>query len=45
MANLISYTLGIALELLVSEYFRYTVGMLVIFGVLGLIYKLTGKAS
>lgn len=44
MSNLISYTLDSVLELLTGQYFRYSVGLLVIFGVLGLIYRLTGKA-
>ena len=44
MSNLISYTLDCVLELLCGQYFRYSVGLLVIFGVLGLIYRLTGKA-
>ena len=29
---------------MVGEYFRYSVALVVIIGVLGLIYRLTGKA-
>lgn len=45
MLNLISFTLDTVLELCVSDYFRYPLGVLVILGVLALAYRLSGKAS
>lgn len=45
MIDLISYTLDIVLELLVGSYFRYSVGVLVIIGVLALFYRLAGKSK
>lgn len=44
MFNLISYTLDAVLDLCVSDYFRYSLGVLVIIGVLALAYRLSGKA-
>lgn len=45
MIDLISYTLDIILELLVGPYFRYSIGVLVIIGVLSLFYRLAGKGQ
>lgn len=45
MVNLIAYTLDSVLELLVSDYFRYPLGVVAILGVLGLFYRLAGKAK
>lgn len=45
MIDLISYTLEIVLELLAGSYFRYSVGVLVIIGVLALFYILAGKSK
>lgn len=44
MQTLISETIQDILNLMVGEYFRYSVVLVVIIGVLGLIYRLTGKA-
>lgn len=44
MQTLISETIQDILNLMVGEYFRYSVSLVVIIGVLGLIYRLTGKA-
>ena len=44
MQTLISETIQDILILMVGEYFRYSVALVVIIGVLGLIYRLTGKA-
>lgn len=43
MIDLISYTFDIVLELLVLSNFRYSIGILVILGVLDLFYRLAGK--
>lgn len=45
MQTLISETIQDILSLMVGEYFRYTVALVFIIGVLGLIYRLTGKAK
>lgn len=45
MQTFISETIHDILSLMVGEYFRYTVALVVIIGVLGLIYRLTGKAK
>lgn len=44
MQTLISETIQDILSLMVGEYFRYSVALVAIIGVLGLIYRLTGKA-
>lgn len=45
MQTLISETIQYILNLMVGDYFRYSVALVVIIGVLGLIYRLTGKAK
>lgn len=45
MIDLISYTLENTLELLVSPYFRYSLGVLIFIGILGLIYRIAGKGK
>lgn len=45
MQTLISETIQDILNLMVGEYFRYSVALVVIIGVLGLIYRLTGKVK
>lgn len=44
MQTLISQMIQDILSLMVGEYFRYSVSLVVVLGVLGLIYRLTGKA-
>ena len=44
MQTLISQMIQDILSLMVGDYFRYSVALVVVFGVLGLIYRLTGKA-
>lgn len=44
MQTLISETIQDILSLMVGEYFRYSVGVVLLIGVLGLFYRLAGKA-
>lgn len=45
MENLIEYSLSAVVQLLLSEYFCYTLGVVLATGILGLVYRLFGVRS
>lgn len=45
MTTLISETMQSVLGLLVGDFFKYSTAVVLVFGVLGLVFRLTGKAK
>lgn len=43
MEQLISYTFSAVLDLMVSEYCRYIIGVMIVIGVFDILYSLTGR--
>lgn len=44
MTDFLSYMLKSVLDFMVSDYCMYATGVVAIIGILGLVYRLTGKA-